>query len=154
MYKVLTKNITKKLQHISVCSSFNSRCTGDGVDAMSMVGFRNRAIMACDGYKGNSSALESESDLKSPRPYVIGFSFFSLFGMSSKISSCWKLRLLIQRRPRVVTERHISFMGFNPKVLRRLQCLRHQQERGHRKAYNFDDSSIRPSSRFCWKCAL
>ncbi len=66
LYKVLTKNITKKLHHISVCTVFNSRCCGEDMEARSMDGFRIRAIMACDGYKGSSSALEAKSELKYP----------------------------------------------------------------------------------------
>jgi hypothetical protein len=67
VYRVMKKNITKKLQHISVCASFKVKCTGEDVDARSFQGFRNRAIRACEGYSGNSVALEAASELNALR---------------------------------------------------------------------------------------
>ena len=60
-YKVLTKNITKRLQHITVCKAFAEKCSSVGSIVESLQSFKDRAILACDGYHGNSSALEAAS---------------------------------------------------------------------------------------------
>ncbi len=61
-YKVTRKNITKSLQHIAVCKAFDVKCNGKDSTAVSLKSFKDRAILACEGYYGNSRALEEASE--------------------------------------------------------------------------------------------
>jgi len=61
-FKVLVKNMTKRLQHIALCPAFKNKCNNeDGVD-QSLQGFRDRVLLACEGYQGNSQAIEASSE--------------------------------------------------------------------------------------------
>ena len=60
-YKVLKKNITKRLQHIAICKAFSAKCTGEDSVSVSLNSFKDRAIMACEGYAGNSKSLNAAS---------------------------------------------------------------------------------------------
>jgi len=60
-YKVMRKHITKRLQHIAVCKVFDVKCNGEDFAAVSMKSFKDKAILACEGYYGNSRALEATS---------------------------------------------------------------------------------------------
>jgi len=61
-YNVMRKNITKRLQHIAVCKTFHVKCNGEDLTVVSLKIFKDRAILACDGYYGNSRALAELSE--------------------------------------------------------------------------------------------
>ncbi len=61
-YKVTRKNITKRLQHIAVCKAFDVKCNGEDYAGVSLKSFKDKAILACEGYYGNSRALEEASE--------------------------------------------------------------------------------------------
>lgn len=62
VFKVLAKNITKRMQHIAGCPIFKRKCNSEDVDAQPLQAFRDRVILACDGYQGNSQAMEAASE--------------------------------------------------------------------------------------------
>jgi len=66
VYRVMKKNITKKLQHISVCCSLKNKCNDEDDAARSLRGFRDRAILACEDYSCNFVALKAASESKPP----------------------------------------------------------------------------------------
>jgi hypothetical protein len=59
VFKVLVKNSTKRMQHIASCPVFKNKCKNneDGLD-QSLQAFRDRVLLACEGYARNTQAME------------------------------------------------------------------------------------------------
>jgi hypothetical protein len=72
-YKVLSKNKTKRVQHIAVCKAFNDKCDSEDSIAESLKRFKDRVILACDGYQGKSAGLEAKS--KHWKPHLLSKCF-------------------------------------------------------------------------------
>lgn len=63
VFKVLAKNITKRMQHIATCPAFKNKCSNreDGLH-QSLQAFRDRVLLACEGYAGTTQAMEARSN--------------------------------------------------------------------------------------------